>query len=324
MHQLLKNGLFSIRFSLSLIFILIFSSAYAESENRSIALLLSKNTKHYSQFAEKLSQHNGSQNNAPFSIFYPDDLSQSLKNNSKYLDQFSGLVVAGDIAADSLSNVSTNIPIIFTLLPDHRVQHYINTNPNCQIKGRCSGVFLNQPLKRLLQITNKAFPSINTLAIFVESGDKKTIHTLESLNNQFKFNILLKLINEGDNIVSTTHDIGHHADVLLAIANKNIYNRKTAKGILLSAYNNNIPIIGYSRSFVKAGALFSIFSSTTQIAEHVSDLTTQLYKGSGTLPAPEYPKYFSIQINRAVKQSLEGKLVFDSSITKYSKSKRYE
>lgn len=329
MYQLLKNGLFSIRlhrsFSvcLGLLFLFITSTAIADSN---LAVILSKNNKNYSLFTQALKKQFNS-SNTRISVLYANELEPSHTSTSqKILKSAQGIIIAGELAARSIQDKQIELPTIYALLPDKRLNHYINNNNYCKKTKRCSGVYINQPLERKLKITEKAFPNLESLAVLIGENDLETKNRLTALSKNFKFHLFIKSVSKTDNIVAIINDIADKADALLAIANQNIYNRKTAKGILLSTYNNNIPLIGYSSSFVKAGALFSVYSNPQQIAIQVSEIVDQLTTtvDPGIYRKPEYPKYFTVQVNRAVKQSLTGKILFDSSITKYSTSNDYE
>ncbi|NOR41719.1 MAG: hypothetical protein GQ572_00165, partial [Gammaproteobacteria bacterium] len=101
-------------------------------------------------------------------------------------------------------------------------------------------------------------------------------------------------------------DVLNHSDVLLALPDKNIYNSKSVKNILLTSYRHRKPVIAFSRNFVEAGALAAIYSSTEQIAQSASDLVGQYFKsGQRFKQSVNYPLAFDISINRQVFRALD-------------------
>ena len=97
-----------------------------------------------------------------------------------------------------------------------------------------------------------------------------------------------------------------HSDVLLALPDRNIYNKKTIKNILLTSYRHRKPVIAFSKAFSTSGALASIHSSAEQIAVSASILINKYFKqGKKFDQSANYPDKFDISINRQVFRALE-------------------
>jgi ABC-type uncharacterized transport system substrate-binding protein len=93
---------------------------------------------------------------------------------------------------------------------------------------------------------------------------------------------------------------------LLALPDKNIYNSKSVKNILLTSYRHRKPVIAFSKNFVSAGAIAAIYSSTEQIAESASQLIEQYFKlGQRFKKSLNYPLAFDVSINRQVFNALD-------------------
>jgi ABC-type uncharacterized transport system substrate-binding protein len=75
-----------------------------------------------------------------------------------------------------------------------------------------------------------------------------------------------------------------------------------------------VPVIGYSKSYVKAGALASVFSNAKQLATQAAEIAINSQKHTKSLPPPVVPKYFSVIINRQVQRSLNLKLADENDI----------
>jgi ABC-type uncharacterized transport system substrate-binding protein len=72
--------------------------------------------------------------------------------------------------------------------------------------------------------------------------------------------------------------------------------------VLLASYYHNTPIVAYSSSFVRAGALAGIYSTPQDIARQAQEIISSNTKlTAGTMINP---KYFTIEINTSVAQSL--------------------
>lgn len=94
-------------------------------------------------------------------------------------------------------------------------------------------------------------------------------------------------------------------DIILALPDHEIYNPKTVKTILLQSYRKRIPLIGFSRSFVKAGALAAIYSTPEQIAGQVSDLVQQWLEQGSLSGGVTFPRDYHVLINNQVSNALQ-------------------
>ena len=93
--------------------------------------------------------------------------------------------------------------------------------------------------------------------------------------------------------------------MLLALPDPLAFNRNTAQSLFLTSYRYRDPVLGYSRSMTRAGALLSLHSSPAQIGRQTAEWVTHaLITVPVHLPAPAYPAYFSISINEQVARSL--------------------
>jgi len=94
-----------------------------------------------------------------------------------------------------------------------------------------------------------------------------------------------------------------NSDVFLALPDAEAINNQTAKFVLLATYRRGIPLVGYSASFVKAGAAVALVSSPTQIGREAAQMVNETLHGK-KLPAPRAPAEFEVLVNASVARSL--------------------
>jgi len=64
-------------------------------------------------------------------------------------------------------------------------------------------------------------------------------------------------------------------------------------------------VLAFSQSYVNAGATLGIYSTPEQLGREAAELAGAALAAPGTeLPAPHYPRYFSVQVNQHVARSL--------------------
>ncbi|HEB57509.1 MAG TPA: hypothetical protein ENI98_14645 [Gammaproteobacteria bacterium] len=285
-------------------------------DNINIVVALSKNTLPYQQFHKQLENLLISYEQRNISVFvvYSDIIeSISALHDTGVNPDF--IVSAGTHAARELIKSETSIPIIFSLLPGSSYQKNIQTSPYCQTKNRCTAVYLEQPIDRQFSIIKKGLPRIQTLGIILGPSSVAMRDSILRAEKKYGIEVRIKLAEKGDNLILLANSLGKTSEALLAIPDPDVYNRRTAKGILLSTYKYQIPFIGYSHGFVHAGSLFSIYSTPEQIASQTGMmLITAIVSPQKELPSPEYPNAYTVESNPAVMRSLRAKISFDKSI----------
>ncbi|MDU9389377.1 ABC transporter substrate-binding protein [Pseudomonas japonica] len=90
-------------------------------------------------------------------------------------------------------------------------------------------------------------------------------------------------------------------DVLLGLDDPLLYNPKTAKNLLLSAYARQMALIGPNVGFVRAGALASTLSDQN---DWLAVLDRLLDQPAEQWPRTHYPEHFSVSGNQQVARAL--------------------
>ena len=223
------------------------------------------------------------------------------------------IVAAGSQAADRVLALKTPLPTLFSLIPSIRYRHRIASADWCRRAGNCSAVYLDQPVQRQLAVIRRVLPEVRRLGVLL--GPASIALRDELQQAAAKQDLQLTIIEAGarDNLVALTNRLSRDSDALLALPDPAIYNRKTAKGILLATYRYRIPLLAYSHGFVRAGALFSLYSAPAQIGRQSAGvLVASVTRGDSiTLPAPHYPESFRFEINPAVRHALRARIRFD-------------
>lgn len=216
------------------------------------------------------------------------------------INQHKLTISIGYKSAIAIAKNKTKNNIIYTLIPD---DESLRKRVPCD-NTTCYKIYINQPVSRYIQLFKNLFPEGKNL-VFVTSKEnsKKSLQVkAASKNNNFIFKDIR--VDKNQNISRTLINKLKNNDVLLALPNPDIYNANHAKSIILSAYHANVPIIAYSKSFAKAGALISLYSSIDNIAEKTASVVNNIITDGHLNKKEYYPDNFTIEINSAVARSL--------------------
>jgi len=115
---------------------------------------------------------------------------------------------------------------------------------------------------------------------------------------------LQEYLTDAQSVRYLIDDVSKTSDVILAVADTNIYNAASLSQILLTSYRYRTPVIGFSKGFIKAGALSGTVSSIEQITQHVQDVISNTQGLNFQFDSLIFPKYFDVLSNRNVARSL--------------------
>lgn len=166
-----------------------------------------------------------------------------------------------------------------------------------------AALYLDQPFGRQLDLVRLALPNLHRVGVLwgPESISQQPLWAqalqargLEGSEGQY---------TEGQPLIGALRSALRDADVLLAVADGNVYNAGTVSNILLTSYRAKTPVIAFSPAYVKAGALLSVHTTPVQAGTRMAAMASH-YLLTGTLPASQYPSDFSINVNEYVARSL--------------------
>ncbi|HEU4850520.1 MAG TPA: hypothetical protein VFT37_00035 [Telluria sp.] len=92
--------------------------------------------------------------------------------------------------------------------------------------------------------------------------------------------------------------------VLLAWPDRAVFNTENVRNILLSSYRRGQGVIGFSADMVSSGALATTYSNPEDINTQLAEMLAQ-YAATGSLGAPEFPRYFRTAVNEGLARSLK-------------------
>ncbi|MGE3320460.1 MAG: ABC transporter substrate-binding protein [Candidatus Berkiella sp.] len=215
------------------------------------------------------------------------------------------------IGSESLRQVlesQTSQPVLSILTRRAMFEHLLQTHQlqANDLKHPVSAIYLDQPLSRQLNLIACLFNHYHPKLVGVILGNESRYHqeSLQNLARHFPFTLQTVIVNKFENPATVLDTLLDDAKVILAIPDSRIYNPKTARGMLLTAFHKRVPLVGYSRTFVNNGAFAAVYSSTKQLADQTADEIIKIMHNKGKLPAPQYPRDFTVSVNTQVARSL--------------------
>lgn len=180
-----------------------------------------------------------------------------------------------------------------------------------------SAIFLDQPFERQLDLIRLVLPASRRVGVALGPATSGYAAELARAGAARGLRLQPQLLAPGDNLVRELDRLLAESDALLGVVDPLVFNRANAHKILLTAYRHRVPLIGVSPAYVRAGALAAVYSTPEQIGRELGELIAQ-WNGTRPveLPAPRYPRYFSVTVNRQVAASLGLALAADEQLAR--------
>lgn len=265
-----------------------------------VTVVLSEEGGAYAQVADKLRavlSQSGGTARLPIKVI-PLKEGDSLRADPGQL-----LVAVGTGAMEELAKKNLPQPVLSVLVPRAAFEKTARQSGRLGDPRNFSAIYLDQPWARHFSLIRHALPGRTKVGILLPPNSTELATVLSAAA---KAAGLVAIIETSDGDADPLPELKRllgESDVLLAVPDPLIYNRNTIQSILLTAYRHQVPLLGFSHSYVKAGAIAAVFSVPEQIGQQAAEMIQHL-AAERRLPLPQPPRYFSVGVNTQVARSL--------------------
>ncbi|MDY0094334.1 MAG: ABC transporter substrate-binding protein [Candidatus Vecturithrix sp.] len=201
------------------------------------------------------------------------------------------IVTIGTNATADVSRTIQHIPIVFSMVldPDAMVQH----------RRDMVGASLNIPVEVQLKFIKEVLPAAKTVGVIYDpSRNTEYVQRLNAISASFHFRIIAFPVTSQKDIPQALNSVRAKSDVLLGIVDNTVYTSRTTEFIIRFTVQEQLPFIGLSLSYVKAGALCSLVFDNYDIGRQTAELVQKIL--SGVSPATlqiTVPEKLNIALN---------------------------
>lgn len=209
------------------------------------------------------------------------------------------------LGRDALKHVlalEQRVPVIAAMIPRsvfERVVGEAGRKPSALL----TALYLDHPLGRQLDLLTLALPAAKKVGVLW--GGDSVVHqrTLTAAANARGLELVNGFVSTDGAIFTGLKAALDGADVLLAVADPQVFNSTNISNILLTTYRARIPVLAFSPAYVKAGALLSLHTTSSQIGFQAAAMAKVVLQGGG-LAASQYPMDYVVGVNEYVARSL--------------------
>lgn len=217
------------------------------------------------------------------------------------------VISVGAEAAQILLQEASDTPVCMILIPRTTSEALVREYEQAPLAARrpITAVYIDQPFQRQLRLVRLTLPASRSLGIVYGPLSRESEKQLKAAADVDKWDLHTVSVARENELFGAFTRVLDSSDVLLALPDPLVYNQHTTQNILLETYRQRKPLIGYSHAYVSAGALAAVYSTPRQIGRQVGEHLAELRgKVGASMPSPRYPKYFTVEVNQQVAQSL--------------------
>jgi ABC-type uncharacterized transport system substrate-binding protein len=264
-----------------------------------IILIASSGAELYERFLDTIREGYSTRDDVHFSTIYLDRGKLAATEIDDTIDL---LLTVGTHAARTVAELDLALPAIYTLIPESNYRALSGEDTTCSNR---SAIFIDQPLLRQALLASHIFPDARNYGVLLGPVSRQRRVEIDAMSLPPDRELIVRDASQEATTAAVTRNLLEEADLLLAVNDPLVLNRENAKWLLYTAYQKQVPIIGFSQAYVRAGAAAAVFSEPEQMARQTLELLERWRNGnSSCLPGPEFTRYFKVTVNMDVCLSL--------------------
>lgn len=219
------------------------------------------------------------------------------------VNQAQMLIAVGTRAARSaIRSADPKLPVLSVLLPRSAYEAIVTTARSSDAR-RSSAIYLDQPMSRQVELMRAIMPNASRLSVLAGPGSQGDLDRLRAAADSRNIRITAERIARESELFPALQRVMTGADAFLALPDSRVINAQTAQNLLLTGFRQRVPVIGYSASYVRAGALAAVYVTPAQTGAQAGEIARQ-YLRNGVLPAPVYSRQIAVAVNHNVAKAL--------------------
>lgn len=219
------------------------------------------------------------------------------------LNRFALIIGIGTKAARSIAKLELDTPKFYVLVPKITLQKILQEKSNKTLEKNY-GIYLDQPFLRELNLAKLIVTNANTAGVILGPMTRGQKPGLIESSKKAGLSLKIAEFKNEQAGYAEARDLLQKTDVILTLPDPLVLSPQRAKWLLYQSYNNKVPIISFSKSYVEAGALAAVYSTPRHIGWQAGEVAVDILSKPGSHSQYHYPTYFDVAVNYSVARSL--------------------
>lgn len=152
--------------------------------------------------------------------------------------------------------------------------------------GRITGAALDIPCDMQFNYFRRVVGDIRNLGVIYSSETANIIEEGKMAARSHGINLIPVMIDSEKEIPQAIDSVCRVSDALWSVADHTVYTPQSTRHIILQTLRNQIPMMGFSRSLVEAGGLFTLDFDFKDIGSQAGEIASRVLKGKDPADIP--------------------------------------
>ena len=207
-------------------------------------------------------------------------------------------------AAQTLSNLSTDVPVLFTAVTDPVSAKLVKTMENPE--GIATGTSDMSPISKQVELLQKVMPNVKKVGIMYTTNERNSEVQVEEAKKEFAkagIDVLTKGISSTNDVQDTAKSLMSQTQVLFIPTDNMIVSAISL--ITELSKEMKVPVVGGSADIVEQGVLFTYGANYEALGRQTAKLAVRIIKGEDVSKvSAEYPKTLNVVANDDMAKTL--------------------
>jgi putative ABC transport system substrate-binding protein len=166
-----------------------------------------------------------------------------------------------------------------------------------------SAAWLDQPFERYLELIRRALPRLHRVGVLLGPATQGLRPALAKAAADRGLQLVVGSVNQADEMYPSLRAVLADAEVLLVLPDRTVGDPTALQNMLITAYRQRVPVVGYSPALVKSGATLGLYASPAQVGRQLAAMLKPPIAASNW-PASRPAEGFTVVVNEQVSRSL--------------------
>lgn len=201
------------------------------------------------------------------------------------------VITIGKEALDRVSSLNLTAPLLATMImrSEQQLVHKIST-----------AIHLDIPVPDVLAELKPMLPHRTRVAIIRNPSQPAQVDkAVVARGRQMGFTVRVADAGNPEELLRAVHSLNGQVDFIVCLPDSSLYNGTTVKPLILASFESHLLIVGFSASFVHAGAGVGVFPDFRDIGGQAGEIARKQLAGQA-VAAEQGPRKLMVAVNQRV------------------------
>ncbi len=194
-----------------------------------------------------------------------------------------------------------NTPLLFGMVLDPLAQ---GINP-ARAAAPMTGVSMQIPLPEQFARLRQVLPAVRRVGTVYDARNQPLVQEARREAVRQGLTLVGVPVTSATEVPEAFRSLAGKVDALWSFPDTTVYSREAAQFILLFSFRNRLPLMGFSRGYVRAGALFALYADYQDVGRQLAEVAHEVIAGRSPRDIPVgAPRRHALALNMRVADAL--------------------